>query len=121
MEEHSNYQCPVSATVGIIGGRWKPIIIWVLMNGGKRFGQLHAIIGDISRKILTEQLRELETQDLIIRTEYKELPPRVVYELSEKGETLRPIIMAMHNWGNQNLAAKGGSNENFSSSRSILS
>ena len=102
MEEH-NYQCPVAATLGIIGGRWKPIIIWVLMNGSKRFGQLHAIIGDISRKILTEQLKELEAAGLIIRTEYKEIPPRVVYELSEKGETLKPIIKAMNDWGTENI------------------
>jgi DNA-binding HxlR family transcriptional regulator len=102
MEEHK-YQCPVAATLGILGGRWKPIIIWVLMNGSKRFGQLHAIIGDISRKILTEQLKELETEGLITRTEYKEIPPRVVYELSEKGETLKPIIMAMHEWGIENI------------------
>ena len=102
MEEHK-YQCPVAATLEIIGGRWKPIIIWILMNGNKRFGQLHAIIGDISRKILTEQLKQLETEGLIVRTEYKEIPPRVVYELSEKGETLKPIIMAMHNWGTENI------------------
>ena len=102
MEEHK-YQCPVAATLGIIGGRWKPIIIWVLMNGSKRFGQLHAIIGDISRKILTEQLKELEAAGLIIRTEYKEIPPRVVYELSEKGGTLKPIIKAMNDWGIENI------------------
>ena len=100
MEEHE-YQCPVAATLGIIGGRWKPIIIWVLMNGSKRFGQLHAIIGDISRKILTEQLKELEADGLITRTEYKEIPPRVVYELSEKGNTLKPIIKAMNDWGTE--------------------
>jgi DNA-binding HxlR family transcriptional regulator len=102
MEKHE-YQCPVAATMDIIGGRWKPIIIWVLLNGTKRFGQLHAIIGDISRKILTEQLKELEAAGLIIRTEFKEIPPRVMYELSQKGETLKPIIQAMNEWGAENI------------------
>jgi DNA-binding HxlR family transcriptional regulator len=102
MEEHK-YNCPVAGTLGIIGGRWKPIIIWVLMNDSRRFGQLHAIIGDISRKILTEQLKELEAQGLITRTEYKETPPRVVYELSAKGATLKPIIKAMNDWGTENV------------------
>lgn len=74
------------------------------MNGSKRFGQLHAVIGDISRKILSEQLKELEAKGLIIRTEYEEIPPKVVYELSKKGQSLKPIIMAMHNWGIENMS-----------------
>ena len=100
------YQCPVTATLTIIGGRWKPIIIWVLTNGSKRFGQLAAIISGISRKVLTEQLRELEADGLIVRTEFKEIPPRVVYELSEKGKSLKPVMKAMSNWGTENVLNK---------------
>ena len=100
------YQCLVTATLTIIGGRWKPIIIWVLTNGSKRFGQLAAIISGISRKVLTEQLRELEADGLIVRTEFKEIPPRVVYELSEKGKSLKPVMKAMSNWGTENVLKK---------------
>ncbi|MBA2612808.1 MAG: helix-turn-helix transcriptional regulator [Bacteroidetes bacterium] len=100
------YQCPVTATLSVIGGRWKPIIIWTLSNGSKRFGQLDAIITGISRKILTEQLKELEADGLITRTEYKEIPPRVVYELSEKGKSLKPVMKAMCNWGTENVLKK---------------
>ena len=74
-----------------------------MSNGSKRFGQLDAIITGISRKILTEQLKELEADGLITRTEYKEIPPRVVYELSEKGKSLKPVMKAMCNWGTENV------------------
>lgn len=97
------YQCPVTATLTIIGGRWKPIIIWTLTNGPKRFGQLDAIITGISRKVLTEQLKEMEEDGLITRTEFKEIPPRVVYELSAKGKSLKPVMKAMCNWGTEHV------------------
>lgn len=101
--ENEIYRCPVTATLSVIGGRWKPIIIWTLSHGNKRFGQLDAIIEGISRKILTEQLKELEADGLIIRTEYKEIPPKVVYELSEKGQSLMPVMLAMSNWGSEHV------------------
>ncbi len=97
------YQCPVTATLSIIGGRWKPIVIWALFNGGKRFGQLDAIIEGISRKVLTEQLKELEAHGLITRTVFKETPPKVVYELSAKGKSLKPVMKAMCNWGTEHV------------------
>lgn len=100
------YKCPVTATLSVIGGRWKPIIIWTLSGGAKRFGQLDAIIAGISRKILTEQLKELEADGLITRTEYKEIPPRVVYELSMKGKSLKPVMKAMCNWGTEHVLNK---------------
>ena len=99
MAKAQTYQCPVTATLSVIGGRWKPILLWTLSNGSKRFGQLDAIITGISRKILTEQLKELETSGLIIRTQYNETPPRVEYALSEKGKTLKPLMKAMCEWG----------------------
>jgi DNA-binding HxlR family transcriptional regulator len=103
-----SFDCPVTATLSVIGGRWKPIILHVLFNEGKRFGQLDAIITGISRKVLTEQLKELEEHGLIIRTEYKEIPPRVTYELSEKGKSLKPIMKAMSNWGLEHVIKPTG-------------
>ncbi len=84
-----------------IGGKWKPIILGRLTNGAVRFGKLAAQIPDISRKILTEQLRELEEDGLILRHSYSEKPPRVEYELSEIGKTVLPVLIAMTEWGGQ--------------------
>lgn len=82
-----------------IGGKWKPIIMGRLVNGPVRFGKLAVQIPDISRKILTEQLKELEEDKLIIRHSYSEKPPRVEYELSEIGRTVIPVLMAMTELG----------------------
>ncbi|OOQ58411.1 winged helix-turn-helix transcriptional regulator [Mucilaginibacter pedocola] len=94
--------CAVVRTVGYIGGKWKPIILVRLLNGEKvRFGKLTVQMPDISRKILSQQLKELEEDGLIIRHSYMEKPPRVEYELSELGKTLIPVLKAMYDWGNQ--------------------
>lgn len=99
---HSNpFNCAVVRTVHYIGGKWKPIILIRLIEGPVRFGKLAVQVSDISRKILTQQLRELEDDGLIIRHEYQEKPPRVEYELSERGKTLIPILKAMFDWGVQ--------------------
>jgi DNA-binding HxlR family transcriptional regulator len=106
MKKATNNACPVTATLSVIGGRWKPIIIYTLSGGKKRFGQLDALVNGISRKVLTDQLRELEESGLIIRNQFNEIPPRVEYELSEKGKTLQPIMTAMCEWGLQNVLGK---------------
>jgi DNA-binding HxlR family transcriptional regulator len=94
--------CAVVRTVGYIGNKWKPIILIRLLNGGKvRFEKLGVQMPDISRKILSQQLKELEEDGLIIRHSYMEKPPRVEYELSELGTTLIPVLKAMYDWGNQ--------------------
>lgn len=93
------FNCAVVRTVNYIGGKWKPIILIRLINGNVRFGKLTVQIPDISRKILTQQLRELSEDRLIIRVEYKEKPPRVEYKLSERGKTLIPVLKAMYDWG----------------------
>jgi DNA-binding HxlR family transcriptional regulator len=99
---HSNpFNCAVVRTVHYIGGKWKPIILIRLIEGPVRFGKLAVQVADISRKILTQQLRELEDDGLIIRHEYQEKPPRVEYELSDRGKTLIPILKAMFDWGVQ--------------------
>lgn len=97
---HSNpFDCAVVRTVQYIGGKWKPIILIRLIDGPVRFGKLSVQVADVSRKILTQQLRELEEDGLIIRIEYQEKPPRVEYELSERGKTLIPVLKAMFDWG----------------------
>ncbi len=90
--------CSLVHAMNIIGGKWKPIIIYLLANGSLRFGKLLLFIPTISKKVLTDQLRELEEDRLIIRTKFAEIPPRVEYSLSEKGETLLPVLKALSNW-----------------------
>ena len=81
-----------------LGSKWKPIIVMVIKERKLRFGQLVAIIDIISRKVLTEQLQELEADGIIVREEFKELPPRVEYSLTEKGLALLPILKQLEEW-----------------------
>jgi DNA-binding HxlR family transcriptional regulator len=99
-------QCPVTATLELIGGKWKTIILYSLSSGTRRFGEIAVRIPDISRKVLTEQLKELETDGLILREQYKEIPPRVEYSLTELGRSLSSILTALETWGMENVLAK---------------
>ncbi|MDP9076707.1 MAG: helix-turn-helix transcriptional regulator [Bacteroidota bacterium] len=90
--------CPFTRAIGTISNKWKPIIINVIGTRSIRFGQLDAIIPHISRKVLTEQLKELEEDGLLERLAYKELPPRVEYKLSEKGLAFLPILEYIKEW-----------------------
>lgn len=91
--------CPVKTTLSIIGGKWKGLIIYKLLDGKMRFSELQKSICDITHRSLTLQLRELEDSGLVLRTIYPEVPPRVEYELTELGESMRPIIEAIYDWG----------------------
>jgi DNA-binding HxlR family transcriptional regulator len=91
--------CPVEATLRVIGGRWKAAVLFQLSTGTKRFGQLRKLLPNVTQRMLTLQLRELEQDGLVRRTVYAEVPPRVDYELTAWGESLRPIIDAMCEWG----------------------
>lgn len=91
--------CPVQTTVGIIGSKWKLLILRDVQEGPQRFGELKKSLSGISQKVLTESLRAMEQDGILIRTIYAEVPPRVEYSLSELGETMRPIIKEMENWG----------------------
>jgi len=93
-----NSNCPFTRAIGTIGNKWKPIIINVIGTRTIRFGQLDAIIPHISRKVLTEQLKELEEDGLLERLAYKEIPPRVEYKLSEKGLAFLPILESIKEW-----------------------
>ena len=98
-----DYFCPVTATVSIIGGKWKPIILWILFQEKRRFGELKKLIPKITQKMLTQQLRELERDGIVHREVYPVVPPQVEYSLTQKGFTLAPILQAMEKWGNTTM------------------
>ena len=91
--------CPVEVTLMLISDRWKVLILRDLLSGTKRFGELKKSIGSISQKVLTSNLRSMEEDGLLTRKVYAEVPPRVEYSLTELGESLRPILFAMQEWG----------------------
>jgi len=98
--------CPITASIELIGGKWKTIILYSLLNGTRRFGEIAVRIPDISRKVLTEQLKELESDGLILREQYKEIPPRVEYSLTDLGKSLSPVFRELEIWGTENLLSK---------------
>ena len=91
--------CPVETTLLLIGDKWKVLILRDLMPGTKRFGELKKSIGSVSQKVLTAQLRDMEDKRLVHREVYAEVPPRVEYSLTALGRSLKPILSAMENWG----------------------
>jgi DNA-binding HxlR family transcriptional regulator len=91
--------CPLATTVNLIGNKCKPLILRDLLAGTKRFGELRKGITGISQKVLTDNLRSLEEDGIVVRKIYAEVPPRVEYSLSELGETLRPVVEVMRQWG----------------------
>lgn len=93
--------CPVETTLMLIGDKWKVLILRDLMDGTKRFGELRRSIGTVSQKVLTAQLRDMEEKGLVHRKVYAEVPPRVEYTLTETGYSLKPILDAMKNWGEE--------------------
>jgi DNA-binding HxlR family transcriptional regulator len=99
-------KCPVAAMLQLIGGKWKPVILYCLRSDTRRFGEIAARIPTISRKVLTDQLKELERDNLIVRQQYNEIPPRVEYTLSELGKSMAPVLTAMEAWGMEHLMQK---------------
>ena len=97
--------CPVETTLTLISDKWKVLILRDLMPGTKRFGELKKSIGNVSQKVLTAQLRAMEESGLLARTVYAEVPPRVEYTLTELGKSLKPILDALWNWGEEYKAA----------------
>ncbi len=92
-------ECPVATTVSLIGSKWKLLIMRNLLARPWRFNELQKSIDGISQKALTEALRSMEADGIVSRTVYPEVPPRVEYALTELGESMRPIIKSMENWG----------------------
>lgn len=101
------YTCSVAVTLDIFNDRWKLAIIWYLLEGEKRFKELHEAIPEITQKTLTVKLKELECKKIITRTAFAEVPPRVVYRLSTIGEQLRPVLTEMYQWGIDYVEAYG--------------
>ncbi len=92
--------CPVEITMSLIGDKWKVLIIRDLLTGTKRFGELKKSLSGITQKVLTNNLRQMESSGLVIRKVYAEVPPKVEYSLSETGWSLKPILDSMVEWGN---------------------
>lgn len=95
--------CPVSSTLKIIGGKWKPLILYFVSVDVNRFGQLQRMMPDCSKRMMTTQLRELENDGIIHREVFAEVPPKVIYTLTEKGESLRPLFSELSKWGIQHV------------------
>lgn len=104
MESKDN--CPVAATLELIGGKYKALILWHLADGKLRFSELRKAISGATAKMLTQQLRELESDDLVHREVFPVIPPKVEYSLTETGRSLMPILVAMRDWGAGYLRGK---------------
>lgn len=106
--------CRVENALGILVGKWKPIIILhLLQQGTKRFNELKRAMPGITQKMLTKQLRELEEEDIIARVVYPQVPPKVEYSITSYGKTLEPILEAMHEWGTKHALHKLEKQENI--------
>lgn len=109
--------CPVATTVQLIGSKWKLLILRNLLARPWRFNELRKSLEGISQKVLTDSLRSMEEDGLVTRTVYPEVPPRVEYSLSPLGESMRPIIQAMEQWGAQYKAAKAREQQGLSAEK----
>lgn len=108
MNDFNSYRCTVSVTLEIIGGKWKSLILWHLSFRTLRFSQLQRRLTGVTQKMLTQQLRELEGVGMIHRQVYPEVPPRVEYSLTERGQSLVPMLQMMCDWGKNYLEATEG-------------
>jgi len=96
-------ECPVRAALDVIGGRWKPVITFHLLQGTRRFGELRRLIPDATQKMLTQQLREMERDGIVARKIYHQVPPKVEYSLTPYGRTLEPVMAELCKWGKRRL------------------
>lgn len=99
--EAKNYNCFFQLATDMIGGKWKAMVLWALKKGVKRNGELKKLIPQISQKMLTQQLRELEEVGIVQRIAYPVIPPKVEYKLTKNGEKLIPILQELHDWGKE--------------------
>ena len=103
----TGYNCPVDATLEMIGGKYKALILWHLIDRTLRFGELRKLIPQATPKMLTQQLRELEERQLLTRTVYPVVPPKVEYALTPLGLSMKPILFVMYDWGTDYLKQNG--------------
>jgi DNA-binding HxlR family transcriptional regulator len=99
MKQRPESVCPVELTLSIVGGKWKLPIVYRLLDGTKRFGELRRLIPDATQQLLTLQLRELEQAGILHRKVYAQVPPKVEYSLTELGRSLEPIVLQIYSWG----------------------
>jgi DNA-binding HxlR family transcriptional regulator len=99
-------ECPIRTTLDVIGGKWKPLILFQLKNGPQRFSALRRSIPDVTPKMLTDRLKELERDGIVHREVYAVVPPKVEYSLTPYGEGLKPILAAMAKWGTRHRLRK---------------
>jgi len=95
----TNYNCPVEATIDLIGGKYKSVILWHLVNGPLRYNEISKLVTRATPKMITQQLRELESDGLILRTVYPVIPPKVEYSLTDFGKSIIPVLDSMCKWG----------------------
>lgn len=100
----TGFTCGLDATLRVISGKWKPLIIYFLLDGPNRYGALKRAVRDVSDKVLIQQLKELEADGIVLRTDYKEVPPRVDYSLTPLGRSLARALEPLCAWGTQNMA-----------------
>jgi DNA-binding HxlR family transcriptional regulator len=98
------FTCGLDATLRIISGKWKPLILYFLLRGPTRYGELKRAVRDVSDKVLIQQLKELEADGVLLRTDYKEVPPRVDYTLTALGQSLALALEPLCTWGTENMA-----------------
>ena len=99
--------CAVEATLSVVGGRWKPVLLFHLLEGRKRFSDLCRVVPNATQRMITLQLRELEADGIVNRHVFAQVPPRVEYELSELGASLEPLLLQMRDWGERFKAENG--------------
>ena len=106
--------CPIERVINVFGGKWKPAILFHLENEGVlRFGELRKMIPEISQRMLTQKLRELERDGMVTRTQFAEVPPRVEYQPSQMALSLAPVAKAIDKWGNKNMTAIHKARNNY--------
>ena len=105
--KHTDYSCdfgcPVEAALEVIGGKWKGVILYHLLQDKKRFNELRKLMPKVTQRMLTKQLRDLESDQVITRTVFPEVPPKVVYEITEFGKSLGPVVLLLQQWGSDYL------------------
>ena len=97
------YGCGLEAALAVVGGKWKPIVLWHLAPGPRRFGELRRMVTGISEKMLIQQLREMEADGVVVRRDFREIPPRVEYSLTEFGVSLGRALKPLCDWGREHM------------------
>lgn len=107
INRNRTYHCPVEVSLETIGGKWSALVLWHLLDGTRRFGQLRRLIPNVTEKMLTQTLRGLESNGLVSRVVYREVPPRVEYSLTEYGRGLENVLESLCKWGAQHAKKYG--------------